>query len=300
MQALPSFTASGEQFVGALPPPVSPPAAPFLSWESPAHHAAVLERAWGERTYSPPQPSLTSVAHGIGLAHDAGNLLAAIRLYCDLLALPGVLRSEHRHYAEELRHLSARGGSMIDRLLRPANEAAPAREERGFEGVRLAEVVTGCRGLLHTIAGEQSLLLSVEAGAMGQVDVPREAVERILVNLVKNAAEAGGTEEGHGPITVRVRSMRVRATIGEPRTRAGIALSVEDRGRGMEESKVMALLAGGGPGAGERPGRGLGLQVVRELVTGTGGEMRIHSRPGRGTTIEMAWVCREDDASESG
>src|ERR1700712_3222287 len=58
-----------------------------------------------------------SIAEGPGLAHDAGNLLGALGLYCDLLDLPGVLRPEHLHYARELRLLSQRSGALINRLL---------------------------------------------------------------------------------------------------------------------------------------------------------------------------------------
>ena len=35
--------------------------------------------------------AVTGVAEGAGLAHDAGNLLGALSLYSDLLAMPGVL-----------------------------------------------------------------------------------------------------------------------------------------------------------------------------------------------------------------
>src|SRR5438270_13334274 len=40
--------------------------------------------------------SIVGVAEGAGLAHDAGNLLGALSLYSDLLAMPGVLNDEHR------------------------------------------------------------------------------------------------------------------------------------------------------------------------------------------------------------
>ncbi|MEO6982038.1 MAG: hypothetical protein ABI072_02855, partial [Edaphobacter sp.] len=60
------------------------------------------------------------VAEGAGLAHDAGNLLGALSLYSDLLALPGVLHEEHREYAAELRLISDRSWAMIDRLVNHA------------------------------------------------------------------------------------------------------------------------------------------------------------------------------------
>jgi hypothetical protein len=62
-----------------------------------------------------PVPGTADVAEGAGLAHDAGNLLGALSLYSDLLAMPGVLHEEHRDYAAELRMLSDRSWAMHDR-----------------------------------------------------------------------------------------------------------------------------------------------------------------------------------------
>src|ERR1700738_4781856 len=69
------------------------------------------------------------VAEDAGLAHDAGNLLGALTLYSDLLALPGVLHEEHREYAHELKLLSERSWAMIDRLVNHAQGARSAAAE---------------------------------------------------------------------------------------------------------------------------------------------------------------------------
>ncbi len=287
--------------------------------QAPPSHTASGEHHWSRLPSSfpsgPSQPP--SVADGIGLAHDAGNLLGAIRLYCDLLALPGVLRSEHRHYAEELRLLTARSGSLIDRLLRPAplgGSHAPANgagaagtEDAGQppESVCPADALMECRGMLEPVAGAGSLLLAVEAGARGRIAVPREALERILLNLIKNAAEAQGTtdrdgedEDGRRPIIVRVRAVTAWGKEGSD----AIAVSVEDRGRGMEEKAVRAALAGTAeharPGVDDlqHSGRGLGLRVVRELTERTGGALRMQSRVGQGTTVEVVWATAREGA----
>src|ERR1700751_4922889 len=63
------------------------------------------------------EAAIAGVAEGAGLAHDAGNLLGALSLYSDLLAMPGVLNDEHREYANELRMLSDRSWAMINRLV---------------------------------------------------------------------------------------------------------------------------------------------------------------------------------------
>jgi len=52
-----------------------------------------------------------------GLFHYARNLMGAIRLNCDLLSMPGVLKPEHHYYAEELSLLSTRSETLIEHLI---------------------------------------------------------------------------------------------------------------------------------------------------------------------------------------
>src|SRR6202789_3086253 len=92
---------------------------------------------------------LAGVAEGAGLAHDAGNLLGALSLYSDLLALPGVLHEEHKEYANELRMLSDRSWAMIDRLVNHARAGRPVKVQGEFSV--LPDVVDRCRGLLSRV-----------------------------------------------------------------------------------------------------------------------------------------------------
>src|SRR5947209_14877031 len=57
------------------------------------------------------------IAEGAGLAHDVGNLLGALSLYSELLAIPGVLSDGYGEYAEDLRMLSERSQAMVARLV---------------------------------------------------------------------------------------------------------------------------------------------------------------------------------------
>ncbi|MGA7157441.1 MAG: hypothetical protein WBY53_11360, partial [Acidobacteriaceae bacterium] len=96
--------------------------------------AARIPLATSPSPLASPAPASTSLADTNGLAHDAGNLLAALTLYCDLLSVPGVLRPEHQHYATELRTISESSSRLIRRLialpfLAASNPAAPSVSE---------------------------------------------------------------------------------------------------------------------------------------------------------------------------
>jgi C4-dicarboxylate-specific signal transduction histidine kinase len=234
--------------------------------------------------------SAFGVAEGAGLAHDAGNLLGALSLYSDLLAMPGVLHEEHREYAAELRMLSDRSWAMIDRLVNHAR--AGRTPEVTSETSVLPDVVDRCKGLLSKIAG-RTVEISYGVGAFQPVGVPVESVERILTNLVKNAAEA---TPWVGAISIGVEGVTEHAEDGVEEARRRVVMTVRDRGCGMDAAAVRRLMQAGG--SSKSGGRGLGFRVVRELVAMSGGCLKIESQPEVGTSISVEWYgMTEADAA---
>jgi signal transduction histidine kinase len=125
--------------------------------------------------------------------------------------------------------------------------------------------------------------------------VASEAVERIVINLVKNAAEA---MTGEGAIQVSLRGLGDRGA-------RRVVMTVSDTGCGMSEERVRALqemgslpgLSGSSAGGrfgghGRRAGRrGIGFRVVRELAALSGGCLEIASELGVGTRVSVEWAC---------
>jgi signal transduction histidine kinase len=230
---------------------------------------------------------ITGVAEGAGLAHDAGNLLGALSLYSDLLGMPGVLHEEHREYASELRMLSDRSWAMINRLVNHSRGERPAKP--AGEISTLPDVVDRCRGLLSRVAG-RTVEISYGVGAFQPVKVPVEAVERIVTNLVKNAAEA---TPWVGAISIHIEGViesasEASANEGEKAPRR-VVMTVQDRGCGMDQAAVRRLMQAGGISS--VSGRGLGFRVVRELVAMSGGCLNVESQPEVGTSISVEWYA---------
>jgi signal transduction histidine kinase len=239
---------------------------------------------------------IVGVADGAGLAHDAGNLLGALSLYSDLLAMPGVLHEEHREYAAELRMLSDRSWAMINRLVNHSRAGLPVKVQAEISV--LPDVVDRCRGLLSRVAG-RTVEISYGVGAFQPVRVPVEAVERILTNLVKNAAEA---TPWVGAISIHVEGVTERSQNDESgndamendalgsegdEARRRVVMTVRDRGCGMDAAAVRRLMQTGGISS--TNGRGLGFRVVRELVAMSGGCLNVESQPEVGTNISVEW-----------
>ena len=303
------------------------------------------------------------------MLHDARNLMGAIGLYCDLLSMPDVLKPEHHHYAEELRLLGTRSGALIQHLMQPRTlvsraqggpgagagwEAGVARslalaKVRAAEGgpvespvsppspVSLRRIVEHCSGLLSQVAGGRAIEVSYGAAASVPLPVEEEAVERILMNLVRNSAAAMGAPDrpndpggdGGGPAGDALRSAArstvleriadgtadetpgaIRIGVGLPINRVDdprpwplrrVRLTVEDSGCGMSPEQLERIL--GRARAPSRGRRGIGFRVVRELVDASCGDLRMSSAPGIGTRVQIEWpvpaISQEDAAERS-
>jgi signal transduction histidine kinase len=234
-----------------------------------------------------PSGSPTSIAEGLGLAHDAGNLLGALGLYCDLLDLPGVLRPEHLHYARELRLLSQRSGALINRLLE--GDRAQIEPIVGPPPKRLcaATVVRAFTPLLRSLAAPEASVSMAIASDLPTLPFAAEVLERILVNLTRNSATAlrarpptdAAGEVSPGQIHI--------AVCGDA---TQLRLTVMDNGQGMSEEMAAAFVKPEPLAKGAL--NGLGHHVIYDLLQSTGGQLTITVVPKRGTTVQIDWQVR--------
>ena len=234
-----------------------------------------------------------------GLAHDARNLLSAINLYCDLLAEPGVLAPAFRHYAGDLLCVGQAGARLIEKMavLRsadgpigrqtPSAVVVPECEPISDLGRELLEA----RSLLAAIAGP-AVRIEVEClPCSGELRIGREELLRVLVNLVRNAAEA---QAGFIRITAQ-RGGGANFTAGTVLAANTVVLAVQDNGLGIPAEHLARIFDAGfttkaadNTGARDHPDdRGLGLAIVRRLAEQAGGRVRAVSPPGWGARIEI-------------
>jgi signal transduction histidine kinase len=116
--------------------------------------------------------------------------------------------------------------------------------------------------------------------------VPVEAVERIVTNLVKNAAEA---TPWVGAISIDIEGVVQQPERQDEESRRRVVLTVRDRGCGMDQAAVRRLMQTGGISS--TNGRGLGFRVVRELVAISGGCLNVESQVDMGTSIAAEWYA---------
>lgn len=244
------------------------------------------------------------------LAHDARNVLSSLMLYGELLAAPGVLAAEHTHFAQELEAIAAAVTRLLEKILetntRPASSPVILSLEAGnkpdlptpkalpLSPVPVTDAAADLRRLqplLAAMAGPGIRLSVATMPCPGRTALAMEDFTRILINLVRNAAEALRSG-GHVRITAQFCEGLSFLGHGAPAPR-GVLLTVSDDGPGIPEPlreqvfdlgftsrKAVAALP-------VRFHRGMGLSIVRNLVESAGGTVRATASHKGGACFEI-------------
>lgn len=232
-----------------------------------------------------PRPT-PSLANNIGLAHDAGNLLSALGLYSDLLSVPGVLRPEHQHYATELRLIADRSSKLIQQLLTNTQPPAPASADALQPAANHATTLHNLAPVLERIAAGSATVSLACPATLPALDFPADIIERITVNLVRNAAEAIRLHRAVQPPSISLPPGEIHVTLVAIAGR--VQLTVQDNGPGMPPAIAAAYLQPSPLPQGAT--RGLGHRIVQELAASSEGQLSIRVRPGFGTTFCVKWT----------
>jgi PAS domain S-box-containing protein len=144
------------------------------------------------------------------------------------------------------------------------------RERYDFQATELADLIDDVikiqRPHLAQLNIEVEQLIPTD---LSTVIVDRDKIKQALLNLLKNAGEA--MPHG-GKITVEVHTTEDGILIDISDTGAGIPLDID-----AFEPFVTT----------KKEGTGIGLVIVRQVVTAHGGKISYHSRPGEGTTFRI-------------
>jgi PAS domain S-box-containing protein len=159
-------------------------------------------------------------------------------------------------------------GQRLMQLARPGpDRVAP---------IDLHEIVRDVAGMLRLAGKLRRVEMALDLGDEPlTVTVNRTRIEQILVNLVTNAVDAIGMD---GTVTVAVRP-----------TEDGkrVIVEVRDTGTGIPPADLEKIFEPFYTTKGAERGTGLGLPVVREIVTSYGGDLTVDSVVGFGTTFRF-------------
>ncbi len=208
------------------------------------------------------------------LAHEVKNPLSGIRGAAQLLE--SSVGESDRELAVLIRDEADRIRALVDRM--------EVFDERPIElrAVNIHRVLEHVRRLAQSGFGAHLRFTEAYDPSLPPVLGNRDQLVQVLLNLVKNAAEAVTVADMDGEITLTTAYRHgVRLTVpgSTHRVHLPLVVTVRDNGPGIGADIQPHLFK---PFVTSKPsGSGLGLALVAKIVADHGGLIEVDSRPGR-------------------
>jgi len=214
------------------------------------------------------------------VSHELRTPLALIRLYAETLELGRLnAKEKYQEYFRIIREESERLTALINNIL-DFSRIEAGRKEYEFKETDLPELVRSTLDSYRFQIEQNGFAFEEKIDSdIPPVNVDREAIARSLLNLVNNALKYSRNEKFIG--------------VKLYRSNGSVKLEVSDHGIGIpatEQDKIFEkFYRCGDPLVHNIKGSGLGLSLVRHIVSAHGGKVQVESAPEKGSkfTIEL-------------
>jgi signal transduction histidine kinase len=195
--------------------------------------------------------------------HDLRNILSSALLVVD--HFEDIDDPVLKHAADTLIPAVERAAELVGQTVDFAREGPPAITP---SKVVLRELVDEAAAVLHPVGAAPVVENQVPGSLVLTLD--RTQIFRVLLNLLRNAAEAGAS----------------RITLAIEGDSYHTQMVVADNGPGLPR-KVRANLFRPFSGSGKQGGSGLGLAIARDLIRAHGGDLLLRKTGPEGTEFVM-------------
>jgi PAS domain S-box-containing protein len=227
-----------------------------------------------------------------GIAHDFNNLLMGVLGNADLALADITPENPARPYLQDIFASSKHLADLTRQML-----AYSGRGRFVVEPISLNRLVEEMVHLLKVSISKKATLKLDLSADLGTVMADASQIRQVILNLIVNASEALGDEEG--VISLRTGQVEADAAyLSETYIDEGLEpgrftmLSVSDTGQGMDRETQTRIFD---PFFTTKfTGRGLGLAAVLGIVRGHGGAIKVRSEPGTGTTFTLLLPVGKD------
>ena len=207
-------------------------------------------------------------------SHDLKGPLAAISLSAELIS--EMTETEEKPHQLAIRILSSARGAinLIDEFL-----SAGRIQEGNFilkpERQAIEPLLVAIKKDYGSLAVPRAITLTLDVAPDTSGTVDAMGFTRTIGNLLTNALKF---TDKNGTVTISARS-----------TAEDLVVSVQDTGSGMEPAEVLKIFERFGRLERHREvdGTGIGLFVVKSIVTAHGGQIEVTSKPDEGTIFQL-------------
>jgi len=226
------------------------------------------------------------------VGHEFVKPLTSINGYVDLIEedLVSSTNDRNKKYFQKIRGAICRLEELVETFVQMLRFDSRINQVHGLERTNLRLLVDRVR---ERFGEDADRIENAVGDDLGDLHLRRMSMEVVLENLISNAIK-----NSSGSLRVRVSAvMRM-----ERRERRGSAsaqllmVSVEDQGVGIPEHEIKDVFnpfyrVGGTRDTG---GLGLGLSLVKSIITIMKGEVHIKSALGKGTTVTFSIPIPDD------
>lgn len=205
------------------------------------------------------------------LVHDFRSPLATILTSIGVVRKPGTTAPELDKNLDRMERATRRLLFLVEAQLATEGALSGHIQIKETE-VPLASVAQEVAELLHSRAEGQGIALRVEIPGELWLKTDRLLLGQVLQNLVDNALKYTHS----GEVVLRARQ-----------DGAGVRLTVEDTGRGIAPEMLPMIFDMYSRSEHSTTGRGVGLAVVKAVVTALGGTVEATSRQGKGSCFTV-------------
>ncbi len=206
-----------------------------------------------------------------GVAHEINNPLAAVIANAQILLRE--LPPNEEDWVESVKIIETAGqraGKVVKNLLGLAR-----KELYEFAPIDLNESIQNTLNLLsHELLVHPIKVLFDPGDNFPQLIASRENLQSVWINIVMNAIEALGDNEGQIDIITR-------------HVNGEFIITIKDNGPGIPENQVGKIFEPFFTTKSPVKGTGLGLSVVHRIIKSHGGRIMVESHLGRGTQFTI-------------
>lgn len=209
------------------------------------------------------------------VSHELKTPLSVIQNYGVILQNPALSQDERIEYAKEITHATRKLSTLVTNILR-LNKLENQQITPVFNEYDLGEQLCECLLAFEDVWEKKELNIITDIDDDLKIHSDAEMMSMVWNNLISNAIKF---TEKNGSVTVEAK--RINNTVVVKITDTGCGIS-EKTGKHIFDKFYQ------GDTSHSTEGNGLGLALVKRIITLTGNDISVESRVGEGTTFTVS------------